>query len=75
MDPISAVFATFGVILIFAGWVHLIFTSFEDDYSWGLTTLFLPPISYLFACFVWDKTKGAMTLTIIGWLLILVGLY
>ncbi len=70
MDPMTAVLMTFGAILVFAGWVQLLITSFNEDYSWGLTTLFLPPISYIFACFAWDKAKGAMWLTGIGWLLI-----
>lgn len=74
MDPITAVFMTFGVILVVAGWVQLLFTSFGEDYSWGLATLFLPPISYLYALSSLDKAKGAMGLTGIGWLLILMAL-
>lgn len=74
MDPMSAVLLTFGTILVLAGWVQLLITSFKDDYTWGLSTLFLPPISYLFGFFSWDKAKDAMKLTIIGWLLIIVGL-
>ena len=49
MDPISVVFITFGVILIAAGWIQLLITSFKEDYTWGLTTLFLPPLSYIYS--------------------------
>lgn len=74
MDPVSAIFMTFGVILVLVGWVQLLITSFNEDYSWGLTTLFIPPVSYLYACMSLDKAKGAMGLTGLGWLLILFGL-
>ena len=74
MDTMSAIFMTFGVIMILAGWVQLLIISFKNDYSWGLTTLFLPPISYLYALVSWDKAQGAMVMTIIGWVLVLFGL-
>ncbi len=74
MDPISAVFMTFGVILIVAGWIQLLITSFSEDFSWGLVTVFLPPVSYVYGCFALEKAKGALILTAIGWLLVLFGL-
>lgn len=74
MDPITAVLVTFGAILIFAGWVQLLITSFGEDYSWGLATLFLPVLSYIYSFFAWDKAKDAMVLTGIGWALIVAGL-
>ena len=74
MEPTAAIFVTFGVILILAGWVQLLITSFKEDYNWGLMTVFLPPLSYLYSLFSWDKAGGAMVLTIIGWLLVLFGL-
>ncbi len=74
MDPITAVFITFGVIMIVAGWVQLLITSFGEDYAWGLSTLFLPPLSYIYSFFSWEKAKGAMGLTLIGWALVLFGL-
>ncbi len=74
MDPVSAVLVTFGAIMILAGWVQLLFTSFEDDYTWGLTTVFLPVLSYIYCFFSWEKAKGAMGLTIIGWILVVFGI-
>ena len=74
MDPITAVFITFGVILILAGWVQLLFTSFGEDFSWGLATLFVPPLSYVYSLFALDKAAGAMSMTGIGWGLVLFGL-
>lgn len=74
MDPISAVFVTFGAIIIIIGWVQLLFTSFAEDYNWGLATLFLPPLSYLYSFFALDKAKDAMVATVIGWVLVVFGL-
>lgn len=74
MDPMTAILMTFGVILILTGWVQLLLTSFKEDYNWGLVTLFLPPLSYLYACCNWQQGKGAMILTFLGWLLVLLGL-
>lgn len=74
MDPLSASFLTFGVILLFASWVILLIDSFKQDYSWGLTTLFLPPLSYVYAAFTWQKSKDTLIFAGIGWLLILLSL-
>jgi len=74
MDSLSAVFVTFGAVIILIGWVQLLFTSFADDYSWGLTTLFLPPLSYIYGFCALDKAKDAMIATVIGWLLVIFGL-
>ncbi|VUD53040.1 hypothetical protein TDB9533_01754 [Thalassocella blandensis] len=74
MEPIAALFITFGVVLLAAGWIQLLITSFKDDYTWGLTSLFLPPLSYLYACFSWEKAKDAIILSGIGFALIIFGL-
>jgi len=74
MDPISSVFMTFGVILIVAGWILLIITSFEEDFAWGLATLFVPPLSYLYSCFSLEKTKASIVMTGSGVALVLFGL-
>ena len=71
MDPISAVLVTFGVILLLVSWIQLIFTSFEEDYSWGLTTIFVPLVSYIYGLWAWDKAKDAWVFAVIGWILIL----
>jgi len=74
MDPFSASFATFGVILLFSSWVMLLIQSFKEDYGWGLTTLFLPPLSYIYSLFSWKKCAGPLAFAGIGWLLILLSL-
>lgn len=74
MDPISAVLLTFGAIILFASWIQLLFTSFKEDFSWGLATLFVPPLSYLYALFSLDKAKSALGLAATGGALVIFGL-
>jgi uncharacterized membrane protein len=74
MDPISSVLITFGVILIVAGWIQLLFSSFGSDFNWGLATLFVPPLSYIYGFFALDKAKDALIFSGIGWVLVLAGL-
>lgn len=71
MEPISAAFVTFGVVLLLASWIQLLFTSFDDDYTWGLTALFVPPLAYLYGFFSWEKAKASILMAAIGWVLIL----
>ncbi|TQV72674.1 hypothetical protein FKG94_18470 [Exilibacterium tricleocarpae] len=74
MEPLSATFWVFGVILLAASWVLLLIESFKEDYAWGLSTLFLPPLSYLYALFVWEKTREAILLAVVGWVLVFLSL-
>ena len=74
MDSISAAFLMFGLVLLLASWIQLIIISFNNDYSWGLTSIFLPPISYIYGLFAWHKSKSAMIMAFTGWALILLSL-
>ncbi|MBB3167203.1 hypothetical protein [Simiduia aestuariiviva] len=71
MEPLSAAMFVFGLILLGVSWVLLLQVSFEDDYTWGLTTLFLPPLAYLYGCFAWDKAKESLYFAVGGWLLLI----
>jgi len=70
MDSVAATMTTFGVILLLVSWIQLMFVSFEDDFSWGLTTLFVPPLSYLYGLFAWSKSQAALFMAALGWILI-----
>ncbi len=74
MDPISATAMTFGVSLLLISWVYLLIISFESDFNWGLVTLFLPAISYIYALFAWKKTQATIWSAALGWVLILFAL-
>lgn len=75
MDPVSTIMLTFGVILLVIGWIQLMFTSFHEDFTWGLATVFVPPLSYIYSAIsAFDKTKDTLTLTGIGLALVLFSL-
>lgn len=74
MDPISAAFMTFGVILLAISWIQLMFTSFRNDFSWGLTTVFLPPLAYFYCFFNMQESKPVLGLAGLGSTLIIFGL-
>lgn len=70
MDSLSATLLTFGTVLLLGSWIQLLFISFKDDFSWGLSTLFVPPLAYLYGLFAWEKCTAALMMAILGWILI-----
>ncbi len=70
MEAISALLMTFGVAALLASWVLLLIVSWKDDYAWGLCTLLLPPLSYLYSLARLDKAGQALLLAAAGWILI-----
>jgi hypothetical protein len=61
---------TFGVVALLASWVLLLIVSWQEDYAWGLCTLLLPPLSYLYALTRLDKAGQALLLAVAGWILL-----
>jgi hypothetical protein len=74
MDASSATLVTFGAAALLASWVILLIESWKEDYAWGLCTLLLPPLSYLYGLFRLDKAGQALLLAIVGWLLVYLGM-
>lgn len=74
MDPVSATAMTFGVVLLLVSWVYLMIIAFKTDYTWGLVTIFLPFIAYIYAFFDWRKTQAVIWSAALGWVLIIVAL-
>ncbi|GAB5451061.1 MAG: hypothetical protein Hals2KO_13890 [Halioglobus sp.] len=74
MDAISATLITFGAAALLASWVMLLIVSWKEDYTWGLCTLFLPPLSYLYSLARFDKASDALWLAVAGWVLIFLAL-
>jgi hypothetical protein len=70
MDAASASLMTFGLAALLASWVVLLIVSWQEDYAWGLCTLLLPPLSYLYALGRLDKAGQALLLSVIGCVLI-----
>ena len=71
MEATTAAMVTFGVAALLASWVVLLIVSWKEDYSWGLFTLLLPPLSYCYSLFRLDKAGEALLLAVVGVLLIL----
>lgn len=70
MDAATAAMMTFGVTALLASWILLLITSWKEDYAWGLCTLLLPPLSYLYSLARLDKAGQALLLAVVGWILI-----
>lgn len=72
MDPITTILISSGGILLAASWIQLIITASAEDFTWGLCSLFLPPLAYFYALWEWDKAGDAIKMAVGG--LVLIGL-
>ena len=70
MEATNAAMLTFGVAALLASWVVLLIESWKEDYAWGLCTLLLPPLSYLYSLGRLDKAGQSLLLAAVGWVLI-----
>lgn len=70
MEAASAVLLTLGTATLVMSWILLLITSWKEEYTWGLCTLFLPPLSYLYALARLDKAGEALLLAAIGWIMV-----
>ena len=70
MEPLSAALVTFGIAILFSSWVMLIIASFRDDFTWGLSAVFVPPFAYFYGLFRWQKAYEAILFAVLGWILI-----
>ena len=70
MDAASAALLTMGAALLLTSWILLMIASWKEDYAWGLCTLFLPPLSYLYALTRLDKAGESLLVAVVGWALV-----
>ena len=49
LEATNAALMTFGLAALLTSWVLLIIVAWKEDYAWGLCTVLLPPLSYLYA--------------------------
>ncbi|MDH5171344.1 MAG: hypothetical protein OEW92_02920 [Gammaproteobacteria bacterium] len=70
MEATHASLLMFGAAALLVSWVLLLIESWKEDYAWGLCTLLLPPLSYLYSLARLDKAGQALLLAAVGWILI-----
>lgn len=70
MEAATATLLTFGAASLLVSWVLLLIVSWKEDYAWGLCTLFLPPLSYLYSLARLDKAGESLLVAVFGWILI-----
>ena len=70
MDAATATLLTFGAASLLVSWVLLLIVSWKEDFAWGLCTLFLPPLSYLYSLARLDKAGESLLVAVFGWILI-----
>jgi hypothetical protein len=74
MEATSASLTTFGLAVLLASWVLLLIQSWKEDYAWGMCTLLLPPLSYIYGLAHLDKVGEAWLLAGAGLILLWLGL-
>lgn len=72
MEAAAATMYTYGAALLLMSWVMLIITAWREDYAWGLCSLFLPPLAYLYAFARLDKAGEALVVAALGWVFIFI---
>ncbi len=70
MDAASASLLTMGAAILLTSWILLLITSWKEDYAWGLCTLFLPPLSYLYGLSRLDKAGESLLVAVVGWVFV-----
>ena len=66
MEPVAAILMTAAMVSLCGSWLLLLFKSANEDFTWGLCTLFLPPLSYLYCLWRLEETKDALALAVAG---------
>jgi len=74
MEASNALLMTLGAAALLASWVLLLIESSREDFAWGLCSLLLPPLSYLYGLFRLDKAGESIALAFVGWGFILLAL-
>lgn len=70
MDATTAYLLTLGVASLLTSWVLLLIASWQEDYAWGLCSLFLPPLAYLYGLARLDKAGESLLVAVVGWVFV-----
>ncbi len=66
MDATTATLMTFGLAALLASWILMIIVAWREDYAWGLCSVLLPPLAYLYGLFRLDKAGQSLLLAVAG---------
>ena len=75
MDQVPVILVFMGVAVMALSWIYMIIVAFKDDYSWGLCSVFLPPVGYFYGLFSWSKSWEFELMAVIGFLMTASGLW
>jgi len=70
MESVHALLMTTGIVALVLSWILLLITSAREDFAWGLCTVLLPPLSYLYGLFRWHTARTPILFAIAGCVLI-----
>ena len=73
MEASSSFLMTLGAACLLVSWVLPMITSWRAEFTWGMVTLLLPPLSYGYALFRLDQAGSSVAFAALGWLLIGLG--
>lgn len=73
MEASNALLMTLGVATLLTSWVLLLVVSWKEDYAWGLFSLLLPPVGYIYSFFRLDKAGQVVLVALLGWVMIFLG--
>ncbi len=74
MPELDAFFLFTGIVALIGSWILLLIYSSREDFAWGLITVILPPLSYLYALSRWKVAKDPIIIAAAGWFLIALAL-
>ena len=67
MSSLGALFLTLGIFALAFSWVLLLIRSWSTDFTWGLCTLLLPPLSYFYGLFDLKVAWDPLVIGVAGW--------
>ncbi len=70
MDATTATLMTFGIAALLTSWIVMIIVAWQEDYAWGLCSVLLPPLAYLYGLFRLDKAGQSLMLAVVGLVLL-----
>lgn len=74
MESVHALLLMLGIVALILSWLILLIYSAREDFTWALFTLLLPPVSYLYGLFRWQKAKEPILIALAGCILIALAL-